>query len=1255
MEVSQNIKNYKKDLEDILSEIKTSITDAHKNKISFDELKNLQNEQKNLMNKFPNKKFTLKRKRGIIPTKEYNPIPLSKEWLNYFTDNLPKVNSIDLKNQGIITNIPNINNNSSNVISENSSDVNNSEIENYNKIQNTNEIKASNDKKISNKNENNDETSIVESNESSNMNLSLENANEVKDNTSLVETDNSSSNIASLTNQQLVYYGIPPNMVKPQINNKQPVIQNPDPIKFNIMSFNVYDNMCLKNDKTRFDNILKNKDIKIIFTQENPKKNLLKFDGYDEIDLNGKDGEIVGVYSKSEFPAKILNKIESTKVNPERYAIISESNGIKIANLHLSGGRYVDQDFVSLLKSNNNNKINKFIEDKLELLELVIKENPDVILGDFNSVYAYDINRRKEFLEIQYKYFESLSIKGKNKFIEKYNLTPYNLLENKNYIYSKPINEDTMVTSLLGNTIVDTIWYRNNKIELINTEILDYDSNQSGGTKTDNIIYTAAFLTNKGKKDLTDYLNTKFKGKFTKGQGKQPNDRLHMTLYFNKDKKSNKELKNLKENSKFKVGQKIKLKVLGYKETDKLQVVKIEYEDLKGNAHITLSVNNGAKPSEAINLINNNKTKLQVIKDCPELEAIYGFKVQNNKEIEYKKNLFEITDDKNKSSKEQKQPKTETSKIPNMVNKSKMLDDCAKGEISSDHYPVMTTIKIKVSDLNYNNTNNDSDSSDLKLPRFNNNNSSNTSINNKLPELKMNSLTDKSLNSNNFKIKEFKNNLSMDSFSDKSLKEKGFKNSLSSVDSNISDEKKNINNSISISENSKNDKDEKKENSKNNSNVSTSINNNNKSKNEKEFNKKELNKKELNKKELNKKELNNFDLDEKKNNDNQEFNILKKTNKSPKSEDYLSSINTTDYKKYSGKKISDIPIENELENNKLNNNKLINDNKLNNNKLNDNKLNDNKLNNNKLNDNKLNNNKLKNDNKSKDNKLNDNINENQKIVEEVKKEEVDNNKEKENKQEINNNMKNNTSFGIENKDKPKSEVNNNKKEDINQSEIKIQSNNKGNEDLNTTSKIEKIMEDDPNKSCEFDDVTYYHKEGDKTILLDNNKERINYIVIDKYKVNIKNIDSEVIQLFTKVLDPLERKDVIRLRRKMDYEKEDIELEIINEDKNKTVKKVRENKKKSRKSRTMKNHYLMHIVPKREMRNTSIIKKKIKKEIMKNNIPNIPKNKLKKIKKETSFEKKYKPKKIRKSKVDRREKKLKEILINNHQFHKLKKM
>ena len=330
-------------------------------------------------------------------------------------------------------------------------------------------------------------------------------------------------------------------------------------------------------------------------------------DNFNEIDVIGGGGERVAVYSEQGNIVNILKSIESNKID-KRYAFISESNGVKIANLHLSGGRFVDDEFEKIVKKNNNEKeINEFIKNRYHLLELVINENPDIILGDFNSVLS-DNARLNKFLKEQYNYFRSKQLPLKNqsinKFIKAFNLEPYNLLKSKNYIYSKPENEESMITSIRGKSIVDTIWYRNENVELKNTNIIDYDSTQSGGKGKANkkIIYTGAFLNKKGIDALHKYFNSKLENKVNVIK----NDPLHMTIYYNKDNKPNSELKSLSNHKNFKVGKNIKLKVLGYKETDKIQLVKVT--DGKFNGHITLTIDKGAKPKEANDLIDDKKS-----------------------------------------------------------------------------------------------------------------------------------------------------------------------------------------------------------------------------------------------------------------------------------------------------------------------------------------------------------------------------------------------------------------------------------------------------------------------------------------------------------------------------------------------------------------------------------------------------------------------------------------------------------------------
>ena len=181
-----------------------------------------------------------------------------------------------------------------------------------------------------------------------------------------------------------------------------------------------------------------------------------------------------------------------------------------------------------------------------------------------------------------------------------------------------------------------------------------------------------------------------------------------------------------------------------------------------------------------------------------------------------------------------------------------------------------------------------------------------------------------------------------------------------------------------------------------------------------------------------------------------------------------------------------------------------------------------------------------------------NMDESNKNIKNENKEEVENNKNV-NKEEIGDEIKNNTV--LEDTKNIYQNINNNK---LNNRNVDRDINENINEDnqLNTQQKVEKTINEDPTKVCDFDDIKYYHREGDKTLLLDKIRERVNYIIVDEKTVHIKNIEEETINLFTQILEPLERKDIVKLRRKMDYEKEDITLQIENEEKNKTKKILR---------------------------------------------------------------------------------------------------
>ena len=113
-------------------------------------------------------------------------------------------------------------------------------------------------------------------------------------------------------------------------------------------------------------------------------------------------------------------------------------------------------------------------------LNKVIESKPDIICGDFNSVYSPDEKRNSDFLQKQYTYFnehvksfvDPLTDNDK-KIIKKANETPINILIKNGYKYSTPQNEAEETTNGRGKTIIDFIWYKPDKIEVSNCEIID--------------------------------------------------------------------------------------------------------------------------------------------------------------------------------------------------------------------------------------------------------------------------------------------------------------------------------------------------------------------------------------------------------------------------------------------------------------------------------------------------------------------------------------------------------------------------------------------------------------------------------------------------------------------------------------------------------------------------------------------------------------------------------------------------------------
>ena len=248
--------------------------------------------------------------------------------------------------------------------------------------------------------------------------------------------------------------------------------------KFSILSFNMQFQQCKMFPDFFTKGFHNNADI--ICTQED-NDNVKKYDYMNYmkgvICGNTTTGSGSGLYYKSELSKNISNVkcIQTEGYSPQignRDAIIFEYKTIKIANLHLEGGRFADNTIKNL------SEFNRMLEYKEQLLTHVIAEQPDIILGDFNSVYSSNMDQLTQFLEGQHKYFSMFVLKraltsDEIILINKMNVSVYEKLKAAGYIYCVPTNEHTTVTNGQGNSIIDTIWYKENKIKKVSCSIIN--------------------------------------------------------------------------------------------------------------------------------------------------------------------------------------------------------------------------------------------------------------------------------------------------------------------------------------------------------------------------------------------------------------------------------------------------------------------------------------------------------------------------------------------------------------------------------------------------------------------------------------------------------------------------------------------------------------------------------------------------------------------------------------------------------------
>ena len=292
-----------------------------------------------------------------------------------------------------------------------------------------------------------------------------------------------------------------------------------------VCSFNVYSWNGYKADRKNFDGLFKNliteKGIELLLTQE------------DDIDNNDDTSESVKVYT--------LNGYDGNEDNSSRFSFVSCINshnegilpfyrgvsprnaiiikdrvfGITIANLHLEGGRFVDLEL-------NDDTFSKYLEIKVGLLKEVLKSSPDIILGDFNSVYCNNLVLLNKMYEGQKSYYDNKRnsdlkyIKDEeegysyNSFrrhietsyglklfkkcphrtsdnrvlslenIKSWNSAPFALLQNTDYTYIEPGNIKTVSgeinpTNSRAENVIDHVWVKQSILAkyTLSTEIYD--------------------------------------------------------------------------------------------------------------------------------------------------------------------------------------------------------------------------------------------------------------------------------------------------------------------------------------------------------------------------------------------------------------------------------------------------------------------------------------------------------------------------------------------------------------------------------------------------------------------------------------------------------------------------------------------------------------------------------------------------------------------------------------------------------------
>ena len=169
---------------------------------------------------------------------------------------------------------------------------------------------------------------------------------------------------------------------------------------FNVFMWNAYNNLLERvNFIKMFKTLISKKNVMLLLTQEDAIDDI--YDTTESVkaySLNAKDSK------RFSFISCINTSLQFGKAVVPRNAIIIKDTefGITIANLHLEGGRFIDAEL-------GGNTFQIYLEIKLALLKKVLglEGPPDIILGDFNSIFCKDPKLLQQMYDDQKVYYDN--------------------------------------------------------------------------------------------------------------------------------------------------------------------------------------------------------------------------------------------------------------------------------------------------------------------------------------------------------------------------------------------------------------------------------------------------------------------------------------------------------------------------------------------------------------------------------------------------------------------------------------------------------------------------------------------------------------------------------------------------------------------------------------------------------------------------------------------------------------------------------